>query len=70
MKKKVNHIAVSGFLQQSKNHSSTAIQAFTNLGPIGLLPFQDKNIINFVQSIEENKYKQILHRFLQSNVDI
>ena len=62
MKKKVNHIAVSGFLQQSKNHNSTAIQAFTNLGPIGLLPFQDKNIINFVQSIEENKYKQILSK--------
>ena len=57
MKKKVNHIAVSGFLQQSKNHNSTAIQAFTNLGPIGLLPFQDKNIINFVQSIDENRLK-------------
>ena len=67
MKKKVNHIAVSGFLQQSKNHNSTAIQAFTNLGPIGLLPFQDKNIINFVQSIEENKYKQILSKTKPEN---
>ncbi len=62
MKKRVNHIALSGFLQQSKNHNSTAIQAFTNLGPIGLLPFQNKNIINFVQSIEENKYKKFLKK--------
>ncbi len=60
MKKRTNHIALSGFLQQSKNHDSIAIQAFTNLGPIGILPFQNKNIINFVQSVEENKYKQIL----------
>ena len=60
--KKVNHVALSGFLQQSKNHNNTAIQAFTDLGPIGLLPFENKNIINFVQSIEENKYKQILSK--------
>ena len=58
--KKVNHIALSGFLKQSTNHNFTAIQAFTNLGPIGLLPFQNKNIINFVLSVEENKYKEIL----------
>ena len=62
LQKKVNHIALSGFLQQSKNHNSTAVQAFTDLGPIGLLPFQSKNIINFVQSIEEKKCKQILSK--------
>ena len=60
--KKVNHVALSGFLQKSKNHNNTAIQAFTDLGPIGLLPFENKNIINFVQSIEESKYKQILSK--------
>ena len=62
LQKKVNHIALSGFLQQSRNHNNTAIQAFTDLGPIGLLPFENKNIINFVQSIEENKYNQILSK--------
>ena len=60
--KRTNHIALSGFFQQSKNHENTAIQAFTDLGPIGLLPFGNKNIINFVQSIEESKYKQILSK--------
>ena len=60
--KKTNHIALSGFLQQSKNHDNTAIQAFTDLGPIGLLPFENKNVMNFVQSIEESKYKQILSK--------
>ena len=62
LQKKVNHIAISGFLQLSKNHNNTAIQAFTNLGPVGILPFENKNIINFVQSIEESKYKQILSK--------
>jgi ubiquinone biosynthesis UbiH/UbiF/VisC/COQ6 family hydroxylase len=62
LQKKVTHVALSGFLQQSKNHNNTAIQAFTDLGPIGLLPFENKNIINFVQSIEESKYKQILSK--------
>ncbi len=60
--KKVNHVALSGFLQKSKNHNNTAIQAFTDLGPIGLLPFENTNIINFVQSIEESKCKQILSK--------
>jgi len=62
LQKKVSHIALSGFLQQSRNHNNTAIQAFTGLGPIGLLPFENKNIINFVQSIEESRYKQILSK--------
>ena len=60
--KKTGHIAVSGFLEQSKNHELTAIQAFTDLGPIGLLPFENKNKINFVLSVEENKYKNILSK--------
>jgi len=60
--KRTNHIALSGFFQQSKNHENTAIQAFTDLGPIGLLPFENKNVMNFVQSIEESKYKQILSK--------
>ena len=62
LEKKNTHIALSGFLQQSRNHNNIAIQAFTDLGPIGLLPFENKNIINFVQSIEESKYKQILSK--------
>ena len=37
--KKTGHIAISGFLEQSKDHKLTATQAFTELGPIGLLPF-------------------------------
>ena len=53
------HIAVSGFLKQSKNHNSTAIQAFTNLGPIGILPYENKNIVNFVLSIDKMKFKKI-----------
>ena len=60
--KKTGHIAISGFLEQSRNHKLTAIQAFTDLGPIGLLPFGNTNKINFVLSVEENKYKYILSK--------
>ncbi len=58
--KNTKHIAISGFLKQSKNHNSTAIQAFTNLGPIGILPYENKNLVNFVQSIEKIECKKIL----------
>ena len=57
--KNIKHIAVSGFLKQSKHHNSTAIQAFTNLGPIGILPYENKNLVNFVLSINEIKCKKI-----------
>ena len=57
--KNSKHTAVSGFLKQSKNHNSTAIQAFTNLGPIGILPYENKNLVNFVLSIDEIKCKKI-----------
>ena len=60
--KKTGHIAISGFLEQSREHKFTAIQAFTDLGPIGLLPFENKNKLNFVLSIEKNKYKNILSK--------
>lgn len=60
--KQTNHKAISGFIKQSKNHNFTAVQAFTRLGPIGLLPFGNKNIINFVLSVKENKYKEILSK--------
>jgi len=60
--KKTKHIAISGFLKSSKNHNSSAIQAFTNLGPIGILPYESKNIVNFVQSIEKVKCKKILSK--------
>ena len=58
--KKTGHVAISGFLEQSKEHQLTAVQAFTELGPIGLLPFENKNKINFVLSVEETRYKNIL----------
>ena len=60
--KKTGHIAISGFLEQSREHKFTAIQAFTDLGPIGLLPFENKNKLNFVLSVEKNKYKNILSK--------
>ena len=60
--KNTKHIAVSGFLKQSKNHNSTAIQAFTKIGPIGILPYEDKNIVNFVQSIEKVEFSKILSK--------
>ena len=60
--KKTKHIAVSGFLKQSKNHNLTAIQAFTNIGPIGILPYENKNLVNFVQSIEKVEYEKILSK--------
>ena len=60
--KNIKHIAISGFLKQSKNHNSTAIQAFTNLGPIGILPYENKNLVNFVQSIEESECKKIFSK--------
>ena len=60
--KNTKHIAVTGFLKQSKNHNSTAIQAFTKIGPIGILPYENKNIVNFVQSIEKAECKKILSK--------
>ena len=60
--KKTKHIAISGFLKQSKNHNSNAIQAFTNLGPIGILPYENKNLVNFVQSIEKVECEKILSK--------
>ena len=62
IKKNTKHIAISGFLKQSKNHNSTAIQAFTNLGPIGILPYENKNLVNFVQSIEKVDCEKILSK--------
>ena len=62
IKKNSKHIAISGFLKQSKNHNSTAIQAFTNIGPIGILPYENKNLVNFVQSIEKVECKKILSK--------
>ena len=58
--KKTDHIAISGFLKQSENHNFIARQAFSKLGPIGILPYDQNNIINFVLSIEKNKSQQIL----------
>ena len=57
--KNVKDVAVSGFLKLSKDHNSTAIQAFTDLGPVGILPFGNKNIVNFVQTIKEFEYKKL-----------
>ncbi len=60
--KKTKHIAISGFFKQSKNHNSNAIQAFTNIGPVGILPYENKNLVNFVQSIEKVECEKILSK--------
>ena len=60
IKKKTKHVAVSGFLEQSNKHNSKAIQAFTELGPIGILPYGNNKVVNFVQSIEKVKLNSIL----------
>ena len=57
--KNVKDVAVSGFLKLSKDHNSTAFQAFTDFGPVGILPFGNKNIVNFVQTIKEFEYKKL-----------
>ena len=58
--KNTKHIAISGFLEKSNKHNSTAIQAFTKIGPIGILPYGNTNLVNFVLSIEKVKYKKLL----------
>ena len=49
-------------MEQSKNHKSAAIQAFTNIGPIGILPYENKNLVNFVLSIEKIKFNNLLSK--------
>ena len=49
-------------MKQSKNHNSNAIQAFTNIGPVGILPYENKNLVNFVQSIEKVECEKILSK--------
>ena len=58
--KDTKHIAISGFLEQSKDHNFTAIQAFTNIGPIGVLPYENKNQVNFVLSIKKIEFNKLL----------
>lgn len=58
--KNTNHIAISGFLRQSKKHDFIAKQVFLKLGPIGLLPHSQQDIVNFVLSINKNKAQKIL----------
>ncbi len=58
--KNTNHIAISGFLRQSKKHDFIAKQVFSKLGPIGLLPHSQQNIVNFVLSVNKNKAQKIL----------
>ena len=60
--KNSKHIAISGFLEQSKNHNSAAIQAFTNIGPIGILPYENKNLVNFVLSTEKIEFNKLLSK--------
>jgi 2-polyprenyl-6-methoxyphenol hydroxylase-like FAD-dependent oxidoreductase len=62
LNKNSKHVAISGFLKQSKNHNSVAIQAFTNIGPIGILPYENKNLVNFVLSIEKIKFNNLLSK--------
>ena len=58
--KNTNHIAISGFLRQSKKHNFIAKQVFLKLGPIGLLPHSQQDIVNFVLSVNKNKAQKIL----------
>lgn len=58
--KNTNHIAISGFLRQSKKHDFIAKQVFSKLGPIGLLPHSKQDIVNFVLSVNKNKAQKIL----------
>ena len=58
--KNTNHIAISGFLRQSKKHDFIAKQVFSKLGPIGLLPHSQQDIVNFVLSVNKNKAQKIL----------
>ena len=67
IKKNTKQIAISGFLEQSKNHNSTAIQAFTNIGPIGILPHENKNLVNFVLSIEKVEFEKISSKINPEN---
>ena len=60
--KDTKHIAISGFLEQSQNHKSTAMQAFTNIGPIGVLPYENKNLVNFVLSIKKIEFNKLLSK--------
>ena len=60
--KDTKHIAISGFLEQSQNHNSTAMQAFTNIGPIGVLPYENKNLVNFVLSIKKIEFNKLLSK--------
>ena len=62
LNKNSKHVAISGFLKQSKNHNFAAIQAFTNIGPIGILPYENKNLVNFVLSIEKIKFNNLLSK--------
>ena len=62
LNKNSKHVAISGFLKQSKNHNSVAIQAFTNIGPIGILPVENKNLVNFVLSVEKIKFNNLLSK--------
>ena len=62
LNKNSKHVAISGFLEQSKNHNAVAIQAFTNIGPIGILPYENKNLVNFVLSIEKIKFNNLLSK--------
>ena len=62
LNKNSKHFAISGFLEQSKNHNAVAIQAFTNIGPIGILPYENKNLVNFVLSIEKIKFNNLLSK--------
>ena len=51
--KKTGHIAISGFLEQSKDHKLTATQAFTELGPVGLQYICEK-LDNFFSNLNLN----------------
>ena len=55
IRKKFNHIAVSGYLQSKNISIETAKQIFINEGPVGLLPISKPvNYINFVWSVNNN----------------
>ena len=75
IKKFNNHIALSGFIKQTTPHNKIARQIFLKSGPMGILPFNNKDIVNFVWSVDKKEAEYILsledsHMFICKELNI